>query len=96
MSGPPAAFFRVRMEFLTNDEAEAQPAVNGVIHHTLNVAASDAEAAIAAVRAAVRRREGYVPECVRVLSVEFLGSVNVLAIPAEARPTAAARCTQPA
>lgn len=79
VNGPVAALFRVKVEVLDAREAVDRPAVTGRHHATLGIVASDAEAAAVAGRDAAAKREGVAPERTRVVSVEFVDGVNVLA-----------------
>jgi hypothetical protein len=72
-----AALFRVRLEFLK--AKEVRPAVSGRFHMTLYTVARDAESAAASARGAMSAQEGFTLESVRVVSVEFVECVNVLA-----------------
>ena len=75
MNAPVAALFRVRLEYLKQEDSKDDPASDGTCHRSLNVCAHDAEAAIAAARAHVTRAE---PGRVRLRSVEFIESIDVV------------------
>lgn len=79
MNGPVAALFRVKVEILDAGEAVERPAVTGRHHAALGIVATDAEAAALAGRDAAAKREGVASERTRVVSVEFVDGVNVLA-----------------
>ena len=74
MSEPVAALFRVRLEYLKQEDPKDDPASDGTCHKSLNVVARDAEAAVASARTHVLRTE---PGRVRRRSVEFIDSIDV-------------------
>ena len=78
MNGPAASLFRVELQLGSADEMKAHPVVvEGYSLLYVNVAANDADAAIAAARAIVRREQ--MAECARLVSVSLVARIDLLA-----------------
>ena len=88
-NGPVATLFRVKLQFLNADEASERPVASNEYHvMTITVAATDGEVAVTTARERAHLYNG-ADSILRLLSVELVDTIDVLALPTETPPASA-------
>jgi hypothetical protein len=94
VTGPVACLFRVKLEVLSAEGAKEYPVVTpgfvGFDVLSINVAANNADAAVAAAHESVRVSA----DCSRLISVRLLHRVDLLATPGLVPPAASGPSTE--